>query len=291
MRWRGLRRSGNVEDRRGSGVGGGGSRIPLRIGRKGGIGGIGLIVLLVVAFVLGGPELVMNLLGGGSPTAPPESTTRAEPQNDEAGDFARAILGSTEDVWTAIFAAQGAQYAPPQLVLFYDVVESACGTQSSQTGPFYCPTDQALYIDLSFFNDLARLGGPGDFAQAYVIGHEVGHHIQTITGAANEVRRLQQGADQATANRLQVAMELQADCYAGVWANHANQTGTLLEPGDVEEGLAAAAAIGDDHLQRNAGRRVSPESFTHGSSAQRQRALERGLEVGGLDACDTSELL
>lgn len=291
MRWRGLRRSGNVEDRRGASGGGGG--MPIRIGKRGGIGGIGLILMLIVAFFLGGPELVLNLLGGGGsmPTSAPSSAPRPVPENDEGADFAKAILGSTEDVWSAIFADAGERYAPPQLVLFYDVVDSACGTQSSATGPFYCPPDRALYLDLSFFEDLARLGGPGDFAQAYVIGHEVGHHIQTLTGTADAIRRQQQGADPRTANRLQVAMELQADCYAGVWANHANKTGTLLEPGDVEEGLAAAAAIGDDRLQRNAGRRVSTESFTHGSSEDRKRWLERGLTLGRYDACDTSEVL
>jgi predicted metalloprotease len=287
MRWRGLRRSSHVEDRRGASTGG---RIPVRIGRGGGIGGAGLVLLVIVAYLVGGPELVLNLVGGES-AAPPGSTSEVSHSargDDEAADFARAILGSTEDTWSAIFAAEGERYSPPKLVLFYDVVESACGTQSSATGPFYCPPDRALYLDLSFFEDLARLGGPGDFAQAYVIGHEVGHHIQTLTGTADAIRRQQQGVDARTANRLQVAVELQADCYAGVWANHANRSGTLLEPGDVEEGLAAAAAIGDDRLQRNASRRVSPDSFTHGTSAQRREWLERGLTLGRYAACETT---
>jgi uncharacterized protein len=198
------------------------------------------------------------------------------------------MLGSTEDVWGAIFAASGSSYVPPRLVLFSDAVQSACGYNTSATGPFYCPPDQRLYLDTGFFHDLARMGGPGDFAQAYVIGHEVGHHVQSLIGTADQVRRGQQ-SDQRRANQLQVALELQADCYAGVWAYHANQSQNqaFLEPGDVQEGLAAAAAIGDDRLQQSAGRSVSPESFTHGSSAERQRWLEIGLTTGDIEACNT----
>ncbi len=173
------------------------------------------------------------------------------------------------------------------MVLFTDAVESACGFNTSATGPFYCPPDQNLYLDTGFFRQLAAMGGPGDFAQAYVIGHEVGHHIQTLVGTSSWMRRLQSGADQIESNQLQVLMELQADCYAGVWAHHANRRDQVLEPGDVEEGLAAAAAIGDDRLQRRAGRSVSPESFTHGTSAERQQWLSTGLRTGDVDACDT----
>jgi len=295
MKWGGLRRSDNVEDRRGQGV-------PRRAGvRLPFGGGIGLIVVLVLAFVFGGPELVLNLLSGAggsmsddvAVTRPRSERPQGAPSagaDDEGRAFVSAVLGSTEDVWGAIFRDSASRYQPPTLVLFEDAVESACGYASAATGPFYCPGDRKLYIDLGFYRELARMGGPGDFAQAYVIGHEVGHHVQTLVGTSDEVRRAQsQARDQRAANRLQVAMELQADCYAGVWAHHANRMmdEDLLEPGDVEEGLTAAAAIGDDRLQRNAGRRVSPESFTHGSSAERQRWLEVGLQTGDPEACDT----
>lgn len=296
MKWRGLRRSSNVEDRRGlrtgrgqRGVSSGASGLRLPIGGK---GGLGIVAVLVVAYFLGGPELVMSLLGGStqSQVAVDSQATRPTPQasvSDEGGDFTSAILGSTEDVWGALFRRSGKQYQAPTLVLFSDAVGSACGYNSAAVGPFYCPPDQKLYIDLSFFSELARMGGAGDFAQAYVIGHEVGHHVQNLMGTAGSVRARQQQTDRQGANRLQVAMELQADCYAGVWAHHANGDQTLLEPGDVAEGLAAAAAIGDDTLQRNAGRRVTPEAFTHGTSAQRQSWLERGLKTGDPSACDT----
>jgi predicted metalloprotease len=294
MQWRGLRRSQNVEDRRGlgSGMGGSGLRLPFIGGGK----GIGFVVILVLALIFGGPELVLNLLSGGGRTDVPSEGSPSYDQRapgtsgptDEGEDFVTAILGSTEDVWTGLF--EGGGYRAPRLVLFDDNVQSACGLASSATGPFYCPGDQKLYLDMSFFRDLARMGGPGDFAQAYVIGHEVGHHVQTLSGTAAQVRAIQGEAGDATvANRLQVAMELQADCYAGVWAHHANRMmdRALLEPGDVDEGLAAAAAIGDDRLQRSAGRRVTPESFTHGSSADRQRWLQAGLASGDPEACDT----
>ena len=186
-----------------------------------------------------------------------------------------------------MFAQSGERYRAPELTLFSGAVQSACGFASSASGPFYCPSDQRVYLDTSFFDELARMGGAGDFAAAYVIGHEVGHHVQTLLGTSDQVRSAQQRANEAGANRLQVAMELQADCFAGVWAYHANQTVRVLEPGDVEEGLAAAQAIGDDRLQRNAGRAVTPDSFTHGSSADRQRWLSTGLRSGDPGACDT----
>jgi uncharacterized protein len=284
MRWKDLRRSSNVRDLRGAG---GAPRmgIPLRIGRGGG-GGIAVIVLLLLAYFIGGPE-ALNLLTGGGSSAPDSRSAPPLTSNDEAGQFVAVILGSTEDVWGSIFAQSGATYMPPELTLFDGAVRSACGFASSAVGPFYCPADRLVYLDTAFFRDLAALGAPGDFAQAYVIGHEIGHHVQNLLGTADQVRGAQQGADQASANRLQVAMELQADCFAGVWAHHANRTNRILEPGDVDEALAAAQAIGDDRLQRNAGRSVTPDSFTHGSSAQRQRWLGTGLESGDPNACDT----
>jgi predicted metalloprotease len=262
-----------------------GTGIPLPIGRR---GGLGVIVVLVIAAIVGGPEAVQMLLGGGGTGVPSgQQQPTGQPLNDEAGQFVAAILGSTEDVWAELFAASGERYEPPRLTLFSNSVDSACGFATAATGPFYCPGDRRVYLDTAFFSDLARLGGPGDFAQAYVIGHEVGHHVQTLLGTASEVRDAQARGGEVAGNRLQVAMELQADCYAGVWAHHANRRQQVLERGDVAEGMAAAAAIGDDHLQRNAGRRVTPESFTHGSSMQRQQWLERGLSNGDPGACDT----
>jgi predicted metalloprotease len=284
VRWKDLRRSSNVRDVRG--VGGG--RIPLRIGRGGRMGGgLGMLVILGLVFFLGGPEAIMQLLSGGGGVAPSSEQGRPLSAGDEAGEFVARVLGSTEDVWGALFAQSGQQYRAPQLTLFGGSVQSACGFASSASGPFYCPADQRVYLDTAFFDELARMGGAGDFAAAYVIGHEVGHHVQTILGTSDQVRAAQQRARGVEANQLQVAMELQADCFAGVWAYHANQQVRVLEPGDVEEGLAAAAAIGDDTLQRNAGRGVTPESFTHGSSAERQRWLSTGLRSGDPSACNT----
>jgi predicted metalloprotease len=257
--------------------------LPLSLGRG---GGIGVIVVLVIVFLIGGPDAINMLLSGGS-SAPSSEQGRPLTSNDEASQFVSAILGSTEDVWGEIFARSGSRYEIPELTLFDGAVQSACGFASSAVGPFYCPSDRRVYLDTAFFRDLAALGGAGDFAAAYVIGHEVGHHVQNLLGTAAQVRDAQARANETGANRLQVAMELQADCFAGVWANHANRRDRLLEPGDAEEGLAAAEAIGDDRLQRNAGRRVTPDSFTHGSSAQRQRWLTTGLESGDPSACDT----
>lgn len=277
MRWRQGRQSSNVEDRRGQRISGG-----AKIG-----GGAGLILLLVVMLLGGDPGQVLQLLdGGGAAVSPPAES--AGPPEDETGRFLSAVLAMTEDVWTEIFAERGARYVPPTLVLFTSRVQSACGFASAATGPFYCPADQQLYLDTSFFDELARMGGPGDFAQAYVIGHEVGHHIQNLTGTLDRSRQMQaQARSEAVANQIQVRVELQADCYAGVWAHHANRRQRVLEPGDVEEGLAAAAAIGDDRLQRRAGREVQPEMFTHGSSAERREWLTRGLDTGDIERCDT----
>jgi len=276
MRWRQSRQSSNVEDRRGQRVSG-----EVKIG-----GGAGLVILLVVILLGGDPQQILQLLGGDG-GQPPASSVPSGPPSDETAQFLASVLGMTEDVWSEIFADAGARYSPPTMVLFSQAVESACGFTTAATGPFYCPPDRKLYLDTSFFEELAQMGGPGDFAQAYVIGHEVGHHIQTLTGTSDWVRQLQARGDQTAGNRLQVLMELQADCYAGVWANHINRMQRVLEPGDVQEGLAAAAAIGDDRLLRRAGREVAPESFTHGTSAQRQRWLRIGIETGDVDRCDT----
>jgi uncharacterized protein len=281
MRWQRLRRSSNVDDVRGRRAGRR-AGMPLRLG--GGRGSLVVVAVLVIAYFVGGPDAVNLLLEGGAPAT---DTTGGSAVDDGANDFLRAVLGSTEDEWSQIFAASGETYAPPRLTRFNDAIQSACGYSSAAVGPFYCPGDRRVYIDVSFFDDLARMGGPGEFAQAYVVGHEVGHHVQTLLGTSNQVRNAQRGASEAAANRLQVSMELQADCYAGVWAFHANRRVALLEPGDVDSALAAAAAIGDDRLQRNAGRRVTPDSFTHGSSADRQQWLRRGLESGDPSACDT----
>jgi predicted metalloprotease len=283
MRWKDLRRSSNVNDVRGA-RGGMRMGIPLRFGGRG--GGLGAIVILVLAFIFGGPEAVNMLLGGGS-SAPSSEQGTPLTSTDDASQFVAAILGSTEDVWAALFAESGSRYAAPELTLFDGAVQSACGYASSAVGPFYCPSDRRVYLDTAFFRDLSRLGAPGDFAQAYVIGHEVGHHVQNLLGTADEVRAAQGRLSETAANRLQVAMELQADCFAGVWAHHANQRSNVLEPGDVDEGLGAAQAIGDDRLQANAGRRVTPDSFTHGSSADRQRWLSAGLAGGDPAQCDT----
>lgn len=286
MRWKDLRRSSNVRDVRGAGGYGGGRRMGLPVGRGGLGGGVGLLVILVVLFLFGGPDAILQLFSGGA-SAPSSDQGRPLTADDEVSDFVARVLGSTEDVWGALFVQSGERYQAPELTIFSGSVQSACGYASAASGPFYCPRDQRVYLDTSFFDELARMGGAGDFAAAYVIGHEVGHHVQTLLGTSNQVRAAQQRGNETQANRLQVAMELQADCFAGVWAYHANQTVRVLEPGDVEEGLAAAQAIGDDRLQRNAGRAVTPDSFTHGSSADRQRWLSTGLRTGDPSACDT----
>jgi predicted metalloprotease len=275
----GSRQSGNIRDLRGS-----------RAVRAGGIGGgLGLVVLVVVTLLGGNPLELLQVVGGGGGAAPAaDGPPDAAPPSDEMGAYLSAVLAMTEDVWSEIFAESGAEYQEPTLVLFTGAVQSACGFNTAATGPFYCPPDQNLYLDTSFFEELARMGGAGDFAQAYVIGHEVGHHVQTLTGTSSWVRDLQRSSSsRAQLNQLQVLMELQADCYAGVWAHRANRRLRILEPGDVDEGLAAAAAIGDDRMQRGAGRTVSPESFTHGPSADRRRWLEIGLQSGDVTACDT----
>jgi predicted metalloprotease len=276
MRLDDARESENVEDRRGMGGRG------FRPGGAGGLGIGGVILLLVISYFLGvDPSQLLNDSGVSTGGAPPASTPAGPPGSDPAGEFARKILADTEDTWTAIFERSGQQYTKPVLVLFSDAVDSACGQAGSATGPFYCPGDQRVYLDLSFFRELdRRFGAPGDFAQAYVIAHEIGHHVQNLTG--NLARG--GGLSRRGANAQSVRQELQADCLAGVWG-YAAARRNRLEPGDAEEGLRAAAAIGDDRLQQESQGRVVPDSFTHGSSADRVAALKRGLQTGDVAAC------
>jgi predicted metalloprotease len=280
MRWEGQRESDNVEDRRGM--------APARVG-GGRLGIAGIILLLAVSYFTGiNPVTLLNVLNGvqeiTDSSAPPESAPTGSP-DDQLGKFASIVLADTETTWRQLL---GPQYEDPRLVLFTGAVHSACGTTSSAVGPFYCPSDHKVYLDLSFFNEMARrLGAPGDFAQAYVIAHEVGHHVQNVMGIAEKVRRLQRQASEREGNALSVRMELQADCFAGVWGYHAKRERNLIEPGDFEAGLKAAAAIGDDRLQKMGQGYVQPESWTHGSSEQRMTWLRKGLETGDPKACDT----
>jgi predicted metalloprotease len=248
-------------------------------------GGIGGLVLLLLFSALTGTN-PLDMINTSEPPAGSTGTTGV-PSDDPQAEFVSVVLRDTEETWAQIFQQQGETYREPVLVLFTDATQSACGVGQSAMGPFYCPADQRVYLDLSFFRDLdTRFGAPGDFAQAYVVAHEVGHHIQTITGLSERVQGARQGVSERQANQLSVRQELQADCYAGVWGHYAARKG-LLEPGDAEEGLRAAAAIGDDRLQRQTQGRVVPESFTHGSSDQRMTWLRRGLDTGRIDACDT----
>jgi uncharacterized protein len=265
------RASGNVEDRRGMGMVGGGL-------------GVGGIVVAVIAYFLGfDPGTALNVAQ--QVTAPQQQSGRAGTPTDQMGQFVAKVLGSTEDVWTNIFARSGSQYRPPMLVLYDGLTRTACGTGQAAMGPFYCPNDEKLYVDLSFYRDLERrFHAPGDFAEAYVIAHEVGHHVQKLTGT---FRRLEAARGRAQgASGVSVRMELQADCYAGVWGHYAGMM-KELDPGDLEEALNAASAIGDDRLQQQTQGRVVPESFTHGSSAQRTRWFKRGFDSGRPQDCDT----
>jgi predicted metalloprotease len=274
MRWEGGRRSTNIEDRRGIGV-----------GTIGG-GGIGMLLLVLAVSCLTGtnPLALLQMVEENQP-AQTQSVPTGAPTNDPAAEFVSVVLADTEETWTRVFANAGKQYREPVLVLFNDAVQSACGGASAASGPFYCPSDQKVYLDLSFFRELdQRFGAPGDFAQAYVVAHEVGHHVQHLLGIDRQVREgQQQSPGRAGANALSVALELQADCLAGVWGHHASKK-NLLDADDVDEGLRAAAAIGDDRLTRG---RVSPESFTHGTSEQRARWLRQGLSTGDINSCDT----
>ncbi len=280
MRWGGQRESGNIEDRRGMGpVGAGGL----------GIGGI--LFVLVVSYLTGtNPLTLLNLVENVQTVSTPETDSPAPtgPPADKLGKFAAVVLADTEDTWQDLMPKLGRSYEEPRLVLFTDSVRSACGLGSVATGPFYCPPDRRVYLDLSFFKELAqRFGAPGDFAQAYVIAHEVGHHVQNLLGIAEKITRLQRQASQAEGNALSVRVELQADCFAGVWGYHAKLDRNLIEPGDFESGLRAASAIGDDRLQHRSRGSVQPETWTHGSSEQRTAWLRRGLESGDPNACDT----
>jgi uncharacterized protein len=282
MRWSGRRESTNVEDQRG--------RFSMRGGA--GIGCGGFLVVLILAWLFGAdPQQLLSLLGGlqqSAPTAGDRVAPAGQPQ-DELGKFAAVVLADTEDTWNRIFSETGGRYEEPKLVLFSRAVASACGYASSASGPFYCPGDHKLYLDLAFFDELdRRFGAPGDFAQAYVIAHEVGHHVQNLLGISERVRALQERArSEEEINALSVRLELQADCFAGVWGYTANRDRRLLDPGDVEEGLAAAAAIGDDTLQRRSQGDVTPETWTHGSSEMRAQWFRRGLQTGDPQACDT----
>ena len=293
MKWENNRQSDQVEDRRnnaGGGLGGG-----LGGGRRVGGRGIGLgtiVIALVAGWALGiNPITVLGVLSGGDVAPQVQTQTTPAPAaapKDEMGQFVAAVLGGTEDVWGQIFQAGGAQYAKPRLVLFRGSTPTACGTGQSAMGPFYCPADQKVYIDLAFYETLKRqLGAPGDFAQAYVIAHEVGHHVQNLMGITGKMDQMRGRVSQREFNQASVRLELQADCFAGIWAHHNHKSGAILEPGDVEEALNAAAAIGDDALQRKSQGQIVPDSFTHGSSEQRQRWFHTGLKTGSVKACDT----
>ena len=293
MRWGDFRRSDNVEDRTGGAPEGSGGGFPL-----GGmhIGGGALIILVIVGMLFGiNPLEMLGLLAGGGGTVQQEQAApQYGPQGNGAAtstdvnkDFSRAVLGDTEDVWGAIFKSLGRRYDPPKLVLYRSMTSSACGRAAAAVGPFYCPADQDLYLDTSFFNELhTRFGAPGEFAQAYVIAHEVGHHVQNLLGTMEKVQARMQRSDERTANTLSVRLELQADCYAGVWGFYA-QKRNLIDAKDVQSGLAAAAAVGDDRIQKQTQGYVVPDSFTHGSAQQRTHWFSAGLGSGDVRDCDT----
>lgn len=287
MRMDDQRESDNLEDRRGSGMGGGGG---LRLG--GGRMGLGTIAIaLVASYFLGiNPMTVLNMLSGGGMPAIEQSAPAVHrpPADDQMAKFVSKVLASTEDTWNEVFRANGRQYQEPKLVLFTGATPTACGTGQSAMGPFYCPGDQKVYIDLSFYRDLKdRFKAPGEFAQAYVIAHEVGHHVQNLLGIADKVHQTKQRVSEREANALSVRMELQADCLAGVWGKRTDTMKNVLEPGDLEAALTAASAIGDDRLQQQSQGRIVPESFTHGSSEQRVRWFRKGFETGDMNQCNT----
>jgi predicted metalloprotease len=278
VRWDDLRQSSNVEDVRGSTGGGRGLKL--------GLGGT--LLALIASYFFGiDPRVILGLMSA-VPSASPTPVAASGAPQDQQGRFISAVLGETEDTWSAIFRANGGQYVPPKLVLYRDRMPTACGSGSAAAGPFYCPLDRKVYLDLSFFQQLAdEFQAPGEFAEAYVLAHEVGHHVQNLLGIADKVRAAQQRASDAQANQLSVRLELQADCFAGVWAQHADQTKHILEQGDVESALRAAAAVGDDTLQKRARGYIVPESFTHGSAAERTSWFKRGLARGSIQDCDT----
>jgi predicted metalloprotease len=280
VKWEDERRSENVEDERGRSFGG--------VGLVG--GGIGTIVIVVVALLLGvDPRaLLQQIPSGSSVPAQTQRPVQSSPEEDKLKDFVSVVLADTEDTWRELFKASGRQYEDPKLVLFSGAVQSACGFAQAAVGPFYCPADHKVYIDLGFYRELReRFHAPGEFAEAYVIAHEVGHHVQNLLGISDKVHAAQQRGSEQHANALSVRLELQADCLAGVWAYHADRARHILEAGDIEAGLNAASQIGDDRMQLRARGYVSPDSFTHGSSEQRVHWFKRGLETGGTKACDT----
>lgn len=290
MKWEGNRESDNVEDRRGEGGGGGGGGFGFG-GRSIGIGTI--VIALFGGWVLGvNPMTILNLLsgGGGQVTTQTQAPAQQPPADDEMARFVKTVLADTEDTWTTLFKAEGGSYVRPKLVLFAGSTPTACGQGESATGPFYCPGDQKVYLDLDFFNLMRqRFKVSGEFAQAYVIAHEVGHHVQNLLGLSEKVDNARRTATERQANAMSVRLELQADCFAGVWAYHANAERKILEQGDVEAALKAATAIGDDALQRQAQGHVVPDSFTHGTSEQRVRWFTKGIESGRISQCNTFE--
>ena len=284
MRWEGNRESSNVEDMRSGGGGGGG------FGLGGGTIGIGTIVLALIGGAIFGinPLTLLGIMSGGGAPVQQQAPAHAPPANDVQAKFVSTVLADTEDVWKQVFSQGGATYQEPKLVLFRGAVRTGCGSGQAAMGPFYCPADQKVYIDLSFYDVLSqKLGAPGEFARAYVIAHEVGHHVQNLLGVSEKVDQLRSRSSEAQANALSVRVELQADCYAGVWAHYSQQSKNWLDPGDIESAMNAAQKIGDDTLQRSAGRAVVPESFTHGTSAQRQKWFNTGWTGGNVKACDT----
>lgn len=279
MRWQMGRRSNNVEDRRGAG-----SSQRMVAG-----GSVGVIVIAIVAMLLGvDPAVILEPVADTAQQGQQQPDVVPDGSEDQLADFSSVVLADTEDTWSALFAQMGEVYQEPKLVLFTQSVDSACGFAQAAMGPFYCPADQKVYIDLSFYQDLRNLHqAPGDFAQAYVIAHEVGHHVQTLLGISQQVGQMKQRVSKVEANQLSVRQELQADCFAGIWAHHADKARQILEQGDIEEALQAASQIGDDRLQRQSQGYVAPETFTHGSSEQRVSWFNQGLQTGRIEQCNT----
>jgi len=281
MRWEGRRQSTNVEDRRGQ-----------RLRRGGAISGVGLLAVVVLGLFFGvDPRVLLTgvqVVNTVAPTVSEQGPYEEAPAEAERREFISVVLADTEDVWRALFQSLGGQYREPRLVLFSGAVDSGCGFAQAAMGPFYCPPDERVFLDLSFFDELAgRMGAGGDFAQAYVLAHEVGHHVQNLLGTSDQVQQMRQRVGETQSNELSVRLELQADCYAGVWAHHAERMQQILEAGDVDEALGAASAVGDDRLQRQAQGYVVPDSFTHGTSEQRMQWFRAGFDSGDLAACDT----
>lgn len=283
MRWKGRKQSSNIEDRRGGNSGGykrtkGGAKV----------GGVGFFILLLIYLFTGQGQNFMDNMGGDTSLSSANAPTSqaGSSVNDDQREFIAVVLKDTEDVWNPIFQNAGIRYQEPVVVLFEDSVRSACGLTSSATGPFYCPGDLQVYLDLGFFSQLSRMGVKGDFAQAYVVAHEVGHHVQKLQGISDEVVRMQRNMSKVQANQMSVRLELQADCYAGIWARRQAEY-KLLEDGDLEEAINAAGSIGDDRIQQRSGGHVNPDGFTHGTSAQRIEWLKRGMLSGDVSSCDT----